>query len=77
VAFRKIDELRRVDATVPGVGPLRAQLVHGDRSNLTYRLTDCRGVWVLRRPPKPVVGTPAPTATAPAGAAALRRGEGA
>jgi aminoglycoside phosphotransferase (APT) family kinase protein len=36
---------------VPGSGPLRAELVHGGRSNLTYRLTDGTGTWVLRRPP--------------------------
>jgi aminoglycoside phosphotransferase (APT) family kinase protein len=32
-------------------GPLRAELMHGGRSNLTYRLTDGRSTWVLRRPP--------------------------
>lgn len=38
---------------VPGLlaGPLRAQLVSGGRSNLTYLLTDGSGRWVLRRPP--------------------------
>lgn len=36
----------------PGLaGPLRAELLHGGRSNLTYRLTDGRSTWVLRRPP--------------------------
>jgi aminoglycoside phosphotransferase (APT) family kinase protein len=39
------------DAVVPGHGPLRAQSVHGGRSNLTFRLTDGRSAWVLRRPP--------------------------
>jgi aminoglycoside phosphotransferase (APT) family kinase protein len=40
------------DAQVPGVrGPLRAELLHGGRSNLTYRLTDGHSSWVLRRPP--------------------------
>lgn len=32
-------------------GPLTAQLIAGGRSNLTYRLTDSRSRWVLRRPP--------------------------
>lgn len=32
-------------------GPLRADLITGGRSNLTYRLTDGRSRWVLRRPP--------------------------
>jgi aminoglycoside phosphotransferase (APT) family kinase protein len=36
---------------VPGSGALQAELVHGGRSNLTYRLTDGAGAWVLRRPP--------------------------
>src|SRR5436305_8314065 len=40
------------DAEVPEVrGPLRAELLPGGRSNLTYRLTDGRSSWVLRRPP--------------------------
>jgi aminoglycoside phosphotransferase (APT) family kinase protein len=38
-------------ATVPGAGAVRAELVHGGRSNLTFRLTDGRSTWVLRRPP--------------------------
>jgi aminoglycoside phosphotransferase (APT) family kinase protein len=38
-------------AQVPGVGPLRATLLSGGRSNLTYTLTDGAGRWVLRRPP--------------------------
>jgi aminoglycoside phosphotransferase (APT) family kinase protein len=33
------------------VGPITAELVHGGRSNLTYRLTDGHTAWVLRRPP--------------------------
>lgn len=33
------------------VGPVEAELMEGGRSNLTYRLTDGHGVWVLRRPP--------------------------
>ena len=32
-------------------GELQAELLQGGRSNLTYRLTDGRGIWVLRRPP--------------------------
>ncbi|GAA1945460.1 phosphotransferase family protein [Kitasatospora viridis] len=34
-----------------GTGPLRAELIEGGRSNLTYRLTDGTEHWVLRRPP--------------------------
>jgi aminoglycoside phosphotransferase (APT) family kinase protein len=33
------------------VGPIAAEPVHGGRSNLTYRLSDGRSEWVLRRPP--------------------------
>ena len=38
---------------LPGLldGPLRVDLLSGGRSNLTYRLTDGHGRWVLRRPP--------------------------
>ncbi len=37
---------------VPGFsGQLTAELVQGGRSNLTYRLSDGRTTWVLRRPP--------------------------
>jgi aminoglycoside phosphotransferase (APT) family kinase protein len=36
---------------VPDVGPLRASLLSGGRSNLTYTLTDGPRRWVLRRPP--------------------------
>ncbi|MFF8512803.1 phosphotransferase family protein [Streptomyces sp. NPDC015492] len=37
---------------VPGFdGELRAELVQGGRSNLTYKVTDGRNRWVLRRPP--------------------------
>jgi aminoglycoside phosphotransferase (APT) family kinase protein len=32
-------------------GPLRADIVAGGRSNLTYRVTDGATVWALRRPP--------------------------
>jgi aminoglycoside phosphotransferase (APT) family kinase protein len=38
-------------AHVPGAGELRAELISGGRSNLTYQLTDGRSTWVLRRPP--------------------------
>jgi aminoglycoside phosphotransferase (APT) family kinase protein len=38
-------------AHVPDVGPLRASLIAGGRSNLTYTLTDGTHRWVLRRPP--------------------------
>lgn len=39
--------------TVPEIGdaPLRASLISGGRSNLTYLLTDGSRRWVLRRPP--------------------------
>ncbi|MGW2544205.1 phosphotransferase family protein [Kitasatospora sp. NPDC001574] len=42
-----------LDRVLPGTvnGPLRAELIEGGRSNLTYRLTDGRSRWVLRRPP--------------------------
>ncbi|GAA1142325.1 aminoglycoside phosphotransferase (APT) family kinase protein [Kitasatospora gansuensis] len=42
-----------LDAELPGLvrGPLRAELFEGGRSNLTYRVTDGTGSWVLRRPP--------------------------
>ncbi|MFC5993510.1 phosphotransferase family protein [Pseudonocardia hispaniensis] len=39
------------DDQVPGAGQLRAELLSGGRSNLTYLLTDGRCSWVLRRPP--------------------------
>lgn len=35
----------------PPLGPLSAQLIAGGKSNLTYRVTDGRSRWVLRRPP--------------------------
>ncbi|MBO8193124.1 phosphotransferase family protein [Streptomyces oryzae] len=37
----------------PGLirGPLSAEVVQGGRSNLTYRVTDGAGRWVVRRPP--------------------------
>jgi aminoglycoside phosphotransferase (APT) family kinase protein len=40
-----------VAARVGVVGPLRASLLSGGRSNLTYALTDGTTEWVLRRPP--------------------------
>jgi len=44
---------RWLDAEHPGTrsGPLRAELVAGGRSNLTYRVDDDVHSWVLRRPP--------------------------
>lgn len=33
------------------VGPLTAAVIAGGRSNVTYRVTDGRSVWVVRRPP--------------------------
>jgi aminoglycoside phosphotransferase (APT) family kinase protein len=37
----------------PGLlaGPLSAEVIAGGRSNLTYRVTDGVGTWVVRRPP--------------------------
>jgi aminoglycoside phosphotransferase (APT) family kinase protein len=37
----------------PGLatGPLTGELIEGGRSNLTYRVTDGRQEWVVRRPP--------------------------
>ncbi|HWD07425.1 MAG TPA: phosphotransferase family protein [Amycolatopsis sp.] len=44
--------LRRFfDRVVPGAGDVSAELLHGGRSNLTYRITDGVSSWVLRRPP--------------------------
>jgi aminoglycoside phosphotransferase (APT) family kinase protein len=42
-----------LDRERPGLvtGDLRADLVEGGRSNLTYRVTDGAGAWVVRRPP--------------------------
>jgi aminoglycoside phosphotransferase (APT) family kinase protein len=49
---RELEGVRRLLAPhVPDVGPLRASLLSGGRSNLTYTLTDGPGRWVLRRPP--------------------------
>ncbi len=49
-----LDRLRRhLDRERPGLvgGELRAELVEGGRSNLTYRVTDGAATWVVRRPP--------------------------
>ncbi|MEU9047092.1 MULTISPECIES: phosphotransferase family protein [unclassified Kitasatospora] len=42
-----------LDRELPGTvqGPLRADLIEGGRSNLTYVLSDGASRWVLRRPP--------------------------
>jgi aminoglycoside phosphotransferase (APT) family kinase protein len=42
-----------LDRERPGLvrGPLRAELIEGGRSNLTYRVTDGVSRWVVRRPP--------------------------
>ncbi|MFD9815381.1 phosphotransferase family protein [Streptomyces sp. NPDC059080] len=44
---------RHLERERPGLtaGPLRAQLIEGGRSNLTYRVTDGTSSWVVRRPP--------------------------
>jgi aminoglycoside phosphotransferase (APT) family kinase protein len=44
-------DLERLRAFLGSAGPLRAELVAGGRSNLTYVLTDGASEWVLRRPP--------------------------
>ncbi|MFJ6014153.1 phosphotransferase family protein [Streptomyces sp. NPDC092952] len=49
-----LDRLRgHLDRERPGLvgGPLRARLIEGGRSNLTYAVTDGTGRWVVRRPP--------------------------
>ncbi|MFJ8674610.1 phosphotransferase family protein [Streptomyces sp. NPDC093589] len=49
-----LERLRaHLDRERPGLtgGPLRAQLIEGGRSNLTYRVTDGASSWVVRRPP--------------------------
>ncbi|GGN55474.1 acyl-CoA dehydrogenase [Streptomyces kronopolitis] len=49
-----LERLRaHLDRERPGLaaGPLRARLIEGGRSNLTYRVTDGTGSWVVRRPP--------------------------
>ena len=40
-----------LEETVGLAGALHVDLIHGGRSNLTYRLTDGDRDWVLRRPP--------------------------
>jgi aminoglycoside phosphotransferase (APT) family kinase protein len=42
-----------LDRECPGLvlGPLQAEVIQGGRSNLTYRVTDGEGRWVVRRPP--------------------------
>ncbi len=42
-----------LDSVLPGLaaGPLRAEIIAGGRSNLTYVVTDGVSTWVLRRPP--------------------------
>ncbi|MGP3984754.1 phosphotransferase family protein [Streptomyces sp. KR80] len=42
-----------LDRERPGLvrGPLRAELIQGGRSNLTYAVTDGASRWVVRRPP--------------------------
>ena len=39
------------DIGVPRSGPLRAELISGGRSNLTFHVRDDASQWVLRRPP--------------------------
>ncbi|MGB3351213.1 MAG: phosphotransferase family protein [Mycobacterium sp.] len=39
------------DAGIPRTGELRAELVSGGRSNLTFLVSDDASQWVLRRPP--------------------------
>jgi aminoglycoside phosphotransferase (APT) family kinase protein len=53
-----LDRFRRhVDRVRPGAlwpadaGPLRARVVAGGRSNLTYEVTDGTRSWIVRRPP--------------------------
>jgi aminoglycoside phosphotransferase (APT) family kinase protein len=40
------------DAGTSPAGPLRASLIAGGRSNLTFRISDGATVWVLRTPPR-------------------------
>jgi aminoglycoside phosphotransferase (APT) family kinase protein len=49
-----LDRLRAwLDMARPGLvrGPLRAELLPGGRSNLTYAVDDGHATWVVRRPP--------------------------
>ncbi|MFI8089420.1 phosphotransferase family protein [Streptomyces sp. NPDC086080] len=43
---------RMAEAGTPPDGPLRAVLITGGRSNLTYTLTDATSRWILRMPPR-------------------------
>ncbi|WP_372733554.1 phosphotransferase family protein [Nocardioides sp.] len=49
-----LDRLSRhlADAGEPVSGPLRASVLVGGRSNLTYRLEDDQSAWAMRRPPR-------------------------
>jgi aminoglycoside phosphotransferase (APT) family kinase protein len=49
----ELDRLARwlAETGEPVSGPLRATLLTGGRSNLTYRLDDGAAAWALRRPP--------------------------
>lgn len=42
-----------LDHVCPGMvsGPLRAEIIAGGKSNITYAVTDGVGTWVVRRPP--------------------------
>jgi aminoglycoside phosphotransferase (APT) family kinase protein len=51
--------VQRFFAREVGSGPVRIELLHGGRSNLTYTVTDGTSRWVLRRPP---LGPLTPTA---------------
>lgn len=51
--------VQRFFAREVGSGPVRIELMHGGRSNLTYAVTDGTRRWVLRRPP---LGPLTPTA---------------
>lgn len=46
--FRDFFEAARPGAVA---GPLRARVIDGGRSNLTYEVTDGRSSWIVRRPP--------------------------
>jgi aminoglycoside phosphotransferase (APT) family kinase protein len=52
LSTRELDAVHELLAEhITDVGPLRASLLSGGRSNLTYTLTDGTRRWVLRRPP--------------------------
>ncbi|MEV6235555.1 phosphotransferase family protein [Lentzea sp. NPDC051838] len=59
VAGLDTEAVRRFFAREIGSGPVRIELLHGGRSNLTYVVTDGTRRWVLRRPP---LGPLTPTA---------------